>query len=665
MRVATISIYKQATYQLGRLTSDLNEANEVLSTNLKISSASDDPSGMNQVLTINSELAALEQYQVNVDQTQNVLTTAETALDTMADQLSEMKLLCSALSNASASYQERSNAAASMSLYLDGLLHLANTNAYGGYVFGGDNNRTPPFTCDDDGNPTRVTYNGSSNAVSIRTSKNTTVSLDCCGSDLFYEDEIIVDKTNNQIVFTESRGTGENNKVTIQATIPAGTYSKEKLAAIVEDTLNEASKEHSKEQGYGIVYEVKYDGDTNTFSIGTDGSNETPMSVSFEVIQTETVRIENLKTDGQNFEDVEINIVNKTALTEYTPEPKGTKPLTFTYTEDGTWKVSSDPGYGLPSEIDASGNSIKIDVDNDGATDIVVDLNGSPKVGDTVSFDILEGYENASILPDLGFESETVIFETVTSDFPVSEKFSLPPGLSVLKDQNDRIDFTETLLDGGGTSVQLTAVIEAGTYSNPDSYAEAVEEALESASAKNGNRVNYSVVYDEATDSFTLSENTKTGRQLESFDLLFSSGTNAKLSSAASSLGFNADKDVSSAPQKGKEATWSIWDTIFDLKKALENDDVDGIQRAMSRLDNHYESLTSSISTVGRIYGSTTTTEATISNSDLTLTTRRSTVRDADIVEAIMNLKSAQTVYQAALSSTSSVMGLSLVDYMS
>jgi len=51
MRVATISIYKQATYQLGRLTSDLNEANEVVSTNLKISSASDDPSGMKQVLT--------------------------------------------------------------------------------------------------------------------------------------------------------------------------------------------------------------------------------------------------------------------------------------------------------------------------------------------------------------------------------------------------------------------------------------------------------------------------------------------------------------------------------------------------------------------------------------------------------------------------------------
>lgn len=664
MRVATISIYKQATYQLGRLTSDLNDANEVVSTNVKISSASDDPSGMKQVLSINSDLAALDQYQVNVDQAQNVLTTAETALDSMADQLSEMKLLCSALANASASYQERSNAAESMQVYLDGLLDLANTDAYGGYVFGGDDNRTIPFTYDDDNYPTSVTYNGSSNLVNISTSKNITISLDCCGSDLFYEDKITVNATNNKIVFTEALGIGDDNIITREATITSGTYSKEELAAVVEDSLNEASED--------IVYEVGYDGDTNTFSIGTDGSRDTPLSVTFEAIQTETVRVSNLKTDGGNFKDVEVNIVNEKALTEYTPVPEGTKPLTLTYSVDvdgsnSSWKVSNDPGYGLPSkiEVEASDKSIEIDVNDDGGTDIVVNLNGEPQKGDTVSFDIVEGYENASILPDLGFESQTVVFETVTSDFLVDNS-SFPVTVDDNIHKNDTIDFNETLLDGGGTSVQLTAEIEAGNYDTPDSYAEAVEKALESASAENGNRVNYSVsvAYDEDNNaSFTISEDTDTGRQLESFELLFSSGTNAKSRSAAGDLGFNAE-DVSSKPLEGEEATWSIWDTVFNLKDALENDDVDGIQRAMNWLDHHYESLTSSISTVGRIYSSTTTTEATILDSNLTLTTQRSTVRDADIVEAIMDLKSAQTVYEAALSSTSSVMGLSLVDYM-
>ncbi|WP_020588187.1 flagellin [Desulfobacter curvatus] len=650
MRVATISIYKQATYQLGRLTSDLNDANNVVSNNLKISSASDDPTGMKQVLTINSDLAAFDQYQVNVDQAQNVLTTAETALDAMADQLAEMKLLSSSLANASASYQERSDAAESMQVYLDGLLDLANTDAYGGYVFGGDDNQTTPFTYDDDDNPTSVTYNGSSEKVNISISKNTTISLDCCGSDLFYEDKIIVDTTNHQIIFTEDPGAGEDNILTIEATITSGTYSKEELAAVVEDTLNEASEEY----GYGVVYEVGYDEKTNTFSIGTDGS-DTTTTVTFENVQTETARIVNFEAANQDFNDVEIQIINDASLTEYTPDD-GSEPLTLTYTEDGTWKVTNDPGYGLAAEIDANGQTIEIDVDGDGAFDIAVDLNETPEEGTAISFDITQGYENASILPDLGFDFQTTMLSPVSGITPVSGIVTVVPGV------NNTIDFTETTRDGE-TSVQLTATLEDGaSYADGESYAEAVEKALETASAENGNRVNYSVEYDEDSKRFTISEDLDTGRRLESFELLFSSGTNSD-SSAKSDLGFG-DQDVSSAPVEGKEATWSIWDTIFDLKSALENDDVDGIQRAMTRLENHYESLTSSMSTVGTIYDSTITTESTITDTDLTLTSQLSTVRDADTVEAIMNLKSAQTVYQAALSSTSSVMGVSLVDYM-
>ena len=649
MRVATISIYKQATYQLGRLTSDLNEANEVVSNNLKISSASDDPSGMKQVLTINSDLAALDQYQVNVDQAQNILTTAETALDSMADQLSEMKLLASSLANASASYQERSDASESMLVYLDGLLDLANTDAYGGYVFGGDDNQTTPFIYDDDNNPTSVIYNGSSDAMNISVSENTTVSLDCCGSDMFYEDEIIVDTTNNQIVFTEDAGKGEDNILTIEATITSGTYSKEELAVVVAQTLSEGSEEY----GYGVVYEVAYDEDSNTFAIGTDGS-DTTITATFENIETETVKVVNFESTNQDFDDVEIEIINDSVLTEYTPDD-GSQPLTLTYTADGTWEISNDPGYGLYAEIGANGDTIEIDVDDDSEPDIVVDLNQTPEEGTTIFFDIAEGYENTSILTDLGFDAETITLSPVSSDTPVAGAVTVAAG------ENDTIDFTETTADKD-TGLQLTATIEAGTYADSQSYAEAVEEALEAASAENGNRVNYSVEYDDDSKTFTISEDVDTGRQLESFELLFSSGTHLD-SSASSDLGFG-DQNISSGPVSGEEATWSIWDTVFDFKEALENDDVDGIQRAMTRLENHYESLTSSMSTVGTIYNSTTTTEATITASDLTLTIQRSTVQDADTVEAIMMLKSSQTVYEAALSSTSSVMGLSLVDYI-
>lgn len=649
MRVATISIYKQATYQLGRLTSDLNEANEAVSTNLKISSASDDPTGMNQVLSINSELAALDQYQVNVDQAQNVLTTAETALDAMADQLAEMKLLASSMANASASEQQRSNAAESMLVYLDGLMDFANTNAYGGYVFAGDDNQTTPFTYDDDDNPTSVTYNGSTDSVNIGISENTTISLNCCGSDMFYEDEIIVDTTNNSIVFSEDAGMGEDNILTIEATIVSGTYSKAELADVVARTLNRASQEY----GYGVAYEVEYDEAANTFSMGTDGSN-TAITATFENVKTVTSDIANFESTGQDFDNLEIQIINDDALTHYTPDD-GSEPITLTYTANDTWRVSNDPGYGLNTEIGANGDTIEIDVDDDGESDLVIDLNKTPEEGTSISFDITQGYENTSILTDLGFEAQTIVIAPVTGDTSVAG------AVTVVAGENDAIDFTETTADGEA-GAQLTATIEAGTYADSQSYAKAVEEALEKASAENGNRVNYSVKYDDDSKKMTISEDIDTGRRLESFELLFSSGTHAD-TSAASNLGFG-DKDVSSAPVEGQTVPWSIWNTVFDFKEALENEDVNGMERAMTRLENHYNSLTSNISALGSIYNSTTTTEVTISDSDLTLISQRSTVRDADTVEAIMKLKSSQTVYEAALSSTSSVMGVSLVDYL-
>ncbi|WP_022665847.1 flagellin [Desulfospira joergensenii] len=650
MRVPSISIYKQATYQLGRLTSDLAEANE--KGTVRVSSASDDPAGMARILDIDSNLSCLKQIQANVYQGQTVLTGAETTLETMADLMLELNLLCSQLANASATTQARVNAAENMVLYLDQLLDLANTEAYGGYIFAGDDNQAAPFSYDDEDYPLSVTYQGSKDCISLKTGEDTVLSLGCCGCDLFYEDEILVDESNNLIVFQEDPGTGTENILTIEARVPNGTYTREGLAKAVEDAMNEASRE----DGYGVGYEIGYDETDNNFSIGTDGSYDRVMEIILVAQHTDTVRISGLSVDEGDFPDLEIEITSPSNLTEYTPDPEGSEPLTLTYNSDGTWTVENDPGYGLGSTIEGSGETLEIDVDDDGVADIVLDLNDTPEEGATISFDIVKGYENNSILPDLGFDGDTVSIKPVQSDKAVADTFTVVAG------ENDAIDFTETLLGENESSTQLTAYIEPGTYSDPANYAEAVEDSLEAASAERGSRVNYEVIYDEENQTFTIQEDTDTGRQLTSFDLLFSSGTNSD-TSAAADLGFDA-RDVDSGPVEGEEATWSIFDTIFDLKTALTESDVDAIQRAMIRLENHYTSLTSSISSIGIAYTNLTAADTSASDNELILTTQRSDVKDADTVEAIMNLKNLETVYEAALSSCSTIMGLSLVDYL-
>ncbi len=650
MRVPTISLYNQATYQLSKLTSNLSEANEVVSSSSRINTISDDPSGMAQVLDISSTMACLDQYQSNIDQAQTTLTSAETALDAMADEILELNLLCSQLANASASTQERTNAVESIQVYLESILDLANTESYGGYVFAGDENEAAPFVADEEDATTSVTYLGSADAVSIKTGDDTTVSLGCCGSNLFYEDEIVVDTTNNQLTFQEDPGRDGDSVMTLDATIPSGTYTREELAQTIEDLMTQASAE----SGYGVVYEVTYNEDGNTFTIDTDGSYDGIMTTTLIAQYDSTARVSNLTVEEGAFENIEIDVTDASALTEYTPKPEGSEPLTLTYNEDGTWTVENDPGYGLDTDIEGNGTTIEIDFDNDGVTDVTIDLNEPPEEGDSISFDIVEGDENNSILPDLGFDDETVSIEPVQSTSAVSSIFKVTAG------ENDAIDFTQTLENGDTTL--LTAYIEPGTYTDPESYAKAVEDALEDASAQSGSRVNYDVTYDSGSDTFVISEDTGTGRQLKSFELLFGSGANAS-TSAASDLGFDP-VDTGSGGVTGDEASWSIFGTLLDLKQALANDDVDGIERAMSRLDNHYESLTSAISAIGVTYDTLTATEDTITDTELTLTTRLSDVQDADTVDAIMVLNSTQTTYEAALSACSSIIGMSLVDYM-
>ena len=67
MRVPNLSLYNDARYRLGGLTSDLQAANEVMATQKRINRASDDPIGLSQVLGLNTTLGNLEQIEKNVN----------------------------------------------------------------------------------------------------------------------------------------------------------------------------------------------------------------------------------------------------------------------------------------------------------------------------------------------------------------------------------------------------------------------------------------------------------------------------------------------------------------------------------------------------------------------------------------------------------------------
>ena len=120
----------------------------------------------------------------------------------------------------------------------------------------------------------------------------------------------------------------------------------------------------------------------------------------------------------------------------------------------------------------------------------------------------------------------------------------------------------------------------------------------------------------------------------------------------------------------GSEVFGENWDennifrTLIDLQEYLENNDVAGIQDVMGRLDEHMTKISAEISEIGGKTIRMETKEYIIADLKLTYTDRKSQLEDADISEAVIDLNSKQLAYNAALTSASKVMNLSLVDFM-
>jgi flagellar hook-associated protein 3 FlgL len=114
----------------------------------------------------------------------------------------------------------------------------------------------------------------------------------------------------------------------------------------------------------------------------------------------------------------------------------------------------------------------------------------------------------------------------------------------------------------------------------------------------------------------------------------------------------------------GQAVFGTLFNTLADLKFALQNNDVSGIQDAMGKLDIHMDDISAKISDVGSKMDRMEIKNNIFQDLNLSNTERLSNIEDADIAEAIMNVSAAQLTYQAALSSSVKMMSLSLVDYL-
>ena len=103
---------------------------------------------------------------------------------------------------------------------------------------------------------------------------------------------------------------------------------------------------------------------------------------------------------------------------------------------------------------------------------------------------------------------------------------------------------------------------------------------------------------------------------------------------------------------------------LGDLRAALGGSDPDAIAQAGGDLANASRSVQNLLGEIGVWSNQLDVTTANLEALDLNLRTLKSDLQEVDLEEAMVDLISRQTAYQAAMMATSRVMGMTLADYL-
>jgi flagellar hook-associated protein 3 FlgL len=103
---------------------------------------------------------------------------------------------------------------------------------------------------------------------------------------------------------------------------------------------------------------------------------------------------------------------------------------------------------------------------------------------------------------------------------------------------------------------------------------------------------------------------------------------------------------------------------LQDLIGSLGSSDFQGVSNVLSRLDSRLNKFLGIRSEIGAKMNRVQLSDERLKDISTNLQTLQSKVEDADIAETVTNLKTAENVYQASLSTGAKIIGPSLVDFI-
>ncbi len=145
MRVAHSALYDSFLQNMNHSANELQELNKQASSQKKVNKPSDDPIGAARILGYRDSLAAMDQYQSNIDTGKGWLNLADETLMQASDLLTRAKELAEQGATGTLSADQRKMLAKEVNQILDQMVNLGNTRYEGKSIFGGHKTEKSAF----------------------------------------------------------------------------------------------------------------------------------------------------------------------------------------------------------------------------------------------------------------------------------------------------------------------------------------------------------------------------------------------------------------------------------------------------------------------------------------------------------------------------------------
>lgn len=195
MRIGTASYYRNQSDRMSTLQSQINDLQSQISFGKKILKPADDPVGSNRLALLTAKSADNIQFKRNLDVAVRRLSLADTATNSMTDQIVRAREIAVSAGNPGYSAEDRQGFAAEIATIDSEIFSLVNTRDIdGSYVFSGTSISQPAFARDPQG---AAVWQGADQPLQVQANNDTLITSGDTGLNLLTSG----DDTKRQTVF--------------------------------------------------------------------------------------------------------------------------------------------------------------------------------------------------------------------------------------------------------------------------------------------------------------------------------------------------------------------------------------------------------------------------------------------------------------------------------